>query len=453
MYNKIIEYSLINKDTDNRLEAEFWVANVSFSGFKGIDVLTFSQYGTSRALNEEFDGYPVLRLNEYDGYFVSKPKKYCKYLSAFDFKALKLKKDDVLICRTNGNRDYVGKAALVTKNTEYAFASYLYRVNTDWSKIRPATLVAFLNSKYGRSEINKYSMLSNQCNFSPAKFRQINIPVLSKKINTEICKLMYDASKYVDKANLLFKRSMDLLNKYLPNIQDKNKFSQFCTKSFSFVEKNERVDAEYYYSKYEYIEKYFYKKSKTLFHNNISILDDNFFPRRELKYKYIELANINNYGEISSFTEDYGINLPTRARRIVNQGDLIVSRLEGSLDSCAVIPEELDGSLCSNGFLVIRPGNTDESFMLFCLFKSEIFQDLIRKRCTGSIMQSITTKDALTLPLPKINKIDKKNIIELVKESLRLRYLSSSLTKRASKAVEIALESNEHDALQYINKT
>ena len=45
----------------------------------------------------------------------------------------------------------------------------------DLEKINSETLVAFLNSKYGREQINKQSMQSNQVNFSPAKFRKINI--------------------------------------------------------------------------------------------------------------------------------------------------------------------------------------------------------------------------------------------------------------------------------------
>ena len=44
---------------------------------KGEDVIVFSQYGTSKDLNEVSLGYPVLRLNEFNYSFISAPAKYC----------------------------------------------------------------------------------------------------------------------------------------------------------------------------------------------------------------------------------------------------------------------------------------------------------------------------------------------------------------------------------------
>lgn len=53
-----------------RLEAEYFVAQ-SFSSSNslfGRDVLDYIQYGTSKYLNEQNEGFPVLRLNEYDSF-------------------------------------------------------------------------------------------------------------------------------------------------------------------------------------------------------------------------------------------------------------------------------------------------------------------------------------------------------------------------------------------------
>ena len=138
-----------------RMEPEFYIsgkmnyANCRQAG----SIVDFVQYGTSNELNEIEAGYPVLRLNEYDGSFISRPSKYCSLLDEDTYDSLKLRKDDVLICRTNGNPKLVGKSALVPKDYEYAFASYLFRVRPNRQFIYPATLVSFLNSKYGRMEI------------------------------------------------------------------------------------------------------------------------------------------------------------------------------------------------------------------------------------------------------------------------------------------------------------
>lgn len=60
-----------------------------------------------------------------------------------------------------------------------------------------------------------------------------------------------------------------------------------------------------------------------------------------IKYKYIELSNIGKSGEISNVDTLVGAELPTRARRIVKKGQVIVSSIEGSLESCALIGDRI----------------------------------------------------------------------------------------------------------------
>lgn len=130
--------------------------------------------------------------------FISKPAKYCDLLDAQTYQSLKLKKDDVLICRTNGNPKLVGKSAIVPADYNYAFASYLFRVRPNRNIINSASLVAFLNSKYGRMEIERYAMVGNQANFSPAKFREISIPILPNSIQQTIENYTYSCLMYLE---------------------------------------------------------------------------------------------------------------------------------------------------------------------------------------------------------------------------------------------------------------
>ena len=131
-----------------RMESEFYISEQNVYLYSKIagDIVSFVQYGTSKELNEINEGYPVLRLNEFESVFISKPAKYCNLLDEDDYISLKLRKDDVLICRTNGNPKLVGKSALVPKDYEYAFASYLFRVRPNRKYIYPATLVSYVDS-------------------------------------------------------------------------------------------------------------------------------------------------------------------------------------------------------------------------------------------------------------------------------------------------------------------
>ena len=153
-----MEYLIVQKsqlDSGNRLDAEFYCikGNLKFPFVIGKDAVEFVQYGTSKELNEECRGYPILRLNEFDSYFIGDPAKYCDKISNQTFEDLRLKKGDVLVCRTNGNPHLVGKAAMVTEDRNIAFASYLFRIRPKKKLINSASLTTFLNSKYGRQQI------------------------------------------------------------------------------------------------------------------------------------------------------------------------------------------------------------------------------------------------------------------------------------------------------------
>lgn len=64
---------------------------------------------------------------------------------------------------------------------------------------------------------------------------------------------------------------------------------------------------------------------------------ENFRPAHKTEYKYIELANIGGTGDIIDCMIKQGENLPNRARCKVATGDVIVSSIEGSLNSVALI--------------------------------------------------------------------------------------------------------------------
>lgn len=241
-----------------RLEAEYYNSTtVSYRrSLKGKDVALNIQYGTSKFCDEQEDGYPVLRLNELHNAFIDTPQKYCHTLSPDEFEKLRLKKGDVLVIRTNGNPNLVGKAAVVLEDADYAFASYLYRVNTN-EQINPETLVGYLNCKYGRYEIDKNSIKGNQTNFSPAKFRDISIPKFDVTLQKTIknlfdkayqCRLNAD-SEFVSAEQMLI--SAIGFNDFEPDTNN------VATKPFSeSYAVTGRLDAEYYLPRYDSYNRY-----------------------------------------------------------------------------------------------------------------------------------------------------------------------------------------------------
>ena len=248
----ITNFSQIDKKIF-RLEAEFYVSNslLNIECFTGEDIIDFVQYGTSKELNESQNGFPILRLNEFDSLFIGKPNKYCEKIDINTYNSLSLKKGDVLVCRTNGNPKLVGKSAIVPKDSNYAYASYLFRIRPHYDKILPTTLTIYLNSKIGRAEIEKHLMVSNQANFSPAKFREILVPKFGNEIQKIIDKNVWKAFQTYEQSKASYQQAQNLLLAELGLNEWQPKHELCFIKNYSDTVEAERMDAEYFQPKYD----------------------------------------------------------------------------------------------------------------------------------------------------------------------------------------------------------
>lgn len=119
-------------------------------------------------------------------------------------------------------------------------------------------------------------------------------------------------------------------------------------RNYSEAQQAERFDAEYFQPKYDEIVAAIkdYGGGWVNAENMLIFKDRNFNPKAEKEYQYVELANIGRNGEITGCTTAEGRELPTRARQQVSTGDVIVSSIEDSLSSIALITDEFHGGLC-----------------------------------------------------------------------------------------------------------
>lgn len=320
------------------------------------------------------------------------------------------------------------------------------------NKFISSFVCCFLNSKYGRNQLSRYS--------AGNVYQMINYPNLKKLLLPEFNELphqidrLYSVSESkISRSNSIYFQAESLLLEILglrcfhPNADRIN------IKGFkeSFLSTG-RLDAEYYQKKYEdYINllKRFSNGYDSL--NKVcNLKDNNYNPENNRVYKYIELADIGKSGDVTGCTTAKGSELPTRARLIVNSNDVIISSIEGSLDSCAVVTDDYDEALCSTGFYVINSIQINSETLLV-LFKSELMQSILKQKCTGTILTAINKQEFQNILIPLIDFKTQKKISELVKESFRLKKQAEQILEAAKKGVEIAIEENEDAARIFLN--
>ena len=351
---------------------------------------------------------------------------------------------DILITRSGT----AGLCAIYLENKRAISSSHTFIVKS--GNLNPFFLAVFLNTKYIRALIEKGKYGSLQPEIAPYFLYQIPMPTwdslpsviektyLQSKDLTELSK-----TRYVEAQTIL------LAELGLTDWQPKHQLT--FVKNFSDTESAERIDADYFQPKYNKIVDAIksYSGGWGILKNQARVKDTNFNSDAETEYKYIELANIGSNGEITDCMMERGEDLPSRARRKVAAGDVIVSSIEGSLESIALITQEYDNALCSTGFHVVQ-SDVLNSKVLLVLLKSIVGQLQLKKGCSGTILTAINKAEFSKIAVPKIKEEKQTEIEQKVIESFNGRKRAKDLLEHAKRAVEIAIEQGEQAAIDWL---
>jgi restriction endonuclease S subunit len=457
----VVDYSTTFGNKDFRIDSDFWTKepkkNPNLKYDKIGNVLVSAQYGISVSMNEDGIGYPIYRMNEIHNMMCDLEVDKHADISKEEFGKFRLNDRDVLFNRTN-SYEWVGRTGIYRKldKQEFTFASYLVRFIPDENYIFPEYLATYLNTKYGIWDVKRRSRQSiNQTNVNPEEVKEIYIPLLDKSLQNFIRYNFEIAHTNRIKSSEVYNQAEALLLEALGLKDFETSTEAVNVKGFkeSFLSTG-RLDAEYYQKKYEdYLELVSnYSNGYELLQIACNLKDNNYNPIEHKEYRYIELSDIGKSGDITGSTVALGEELPTRARRKVNTNDVIISSIEGSLESCALVTEEYNNALCSTGFYVIH-SNKINSETLLVLFKSKLMQNLLKQGCSGTILTAINKNEFQNIPVPLIDKDTQFQISELIQESFRLKKESEQLLDLAKRAVEIAIEEGEERAMEVINNS
>ncbi len=97
-------------------------------------------------------------------------------------------------------------------------------------------------------------------------------------------------------------------------------------------------------------------------------------------FKYIEVGNVSGNGLIEDVQHDKFEKLPTRARKLVRKGDLIIAKSISCIGQNTIIPEYFDKQLVSTGFIVLRPKSAKDNFFDSYLLWTYLRQPYVRKQ-------------------------------------------------------------------------
>lgn len=124
----------------------------------------------------------------------------------------------------------------------------------------------------------------------------------------------------------------------------------------------------------------------------------------EYEFRYVEIGSVSLADGVNGYEMHKFKTAPSRARRIVKRGDIIVSTVRTYLKAIAVISDD-DNVIVSTGFAVLSPKNIHNEYLGWVL-KSDYFTDLVSSRSTGISYPAINSSDLINfkIPVPPIDE-------------------------------------------------
>ena len=127
-------------------------------------------------------------------------------------------------------------------------------------------------------------------------------------------------------------------------------------------------------------------------------------PANNEVFTYIDISSIDRENKkISGAEKIIGEKAPSRARKVVNHGDIIVSMTRPNLNAVALVGKEYNEQIASTGFDVLRTNSVDSKWIFFHV-RSQAFIEAMCEKVQGALYPAVKSVDVrgFIIPLPPL---------------------------------------------------
>jgi restriction endonuclease S subunit len=452
----MITYSIIQKsqlERGYRLDAEYYqpeylevarkVKSLHHETLEDISesIVSFGAYALTNFIEWQDDGIPfIVAENIKEGFISYEGVRYISDKTDEILKKSRIQEEQVLLSMSGS----VGNAAVAYKIPPKLNSNQdIVKIKLK-GKFSPYSLAAFLNSKYGRMQVLRLPVGSVQQHIFIWQTKSLLVPIFPESFINSIDKIYKEGLDQLQISKSLYSQAEDLLLKELGLKDFKATEELSFIVNLSDVKSAHRVDAEYFQPKYDKLISKLRNVKKLP--NATENVPARYNPvdQSDKIFKYVELANIDSsIGVIDGFSEVLGQEAPSRAKRLLKTGDVIVSSLQGSLAKVALVNREQDGFLASTGFFQFRSKEIlPEVLLVFA--KSPILQMQLEKQCAGTILTAVPKEGIKNIIIPALSKPLQQKIADVVRQSHEARNKSKELLGKAKREVEQFIEDKKH---------
>jgi len=383
-------------------------------------------------------GIPYLRVSDMEEVFAKLDDVKFIRENAEPSKNVELLDGDLLINRSGT----LGVSVVVDEQLKGSvISSHLIRLRL--KELNPYYLVAFLNCKYGRSQILRRNNGTVVPEINHQSLRQVRIPVCTEEFQRKIEDLLTRASKLRKEGNIIYKNvEQDLYERIGIDLSALAFEVSFETR---FSELENRLDAEYYQPKYTYLLSHLTRLEtvRTLDEISKGVVSGSYLPDYVLKGTvYLRVQNIQKT-EIDLtdvvFVDVIRSEIPDKIR--IKERDVILTRT-GTTGVASVAPKDIEGAVMSQHLtrISLKEGY-DPYYVALCL-NSAIGQLQAERPLAGSMQKELIHSAMKRIRLPILLPATQKEMAVAVKKCIEMNQESKSLIQAAKREVEHLIRSS-----------
>ncbi len=129
--------------------------------------------------------------------------------------------------------------------------------------------------------------------------------------------------------------------------------------------------------------------------------------------EYIDISSVDNIQKkiVSSQTIPI-VDAPSRAKQLINKGDVLVSTVRPNLNAVAIVDRETDNTLvASTGYCILRTENEIHQKYIYYFCQSPYFVENMVKQATGASYPAVSSNIVKNSLIPDYDEYEKKKIV------------------------------------------
>ncbi len=406
--------------------------------------------------NDEPKIVPFIRSGNCGETFINlSDLEYISELSHKELPKSRTKLHDIMMAR----KGKIGGASIITENeVNYNCNENVIKLTIiDKARYNPFYFTVYFNSKFGLKQIERLSTGNVQPWLSIFQIRKLLIPELNKQFQLQIENLVQSSYKKLEESKILYKEAEELLLKELDLLDFKPSAENIAIKSFKdSFEISGRLDSEYYQAKYDELIEHIKKTNFDKLDNIVNIkksIEPGSEAYQDSRIAFIRVSNVTKFG-----ISDTGIHLSKNIlkeeelQKLYPTKDTILLSKDGTVGIAYKIKNETE--MITSGallHLMIKRGDVLPEYLTLVL-NSLIVQLQAQRDAGGSIIQHWKPSEIQEILIPIIDISVQNQIEERIKKSFLLKEESKQLLDLAKKAVEIAIEKDENEAMKFMEE-